>query len=123
MLEEQKIMIESTIEDVELIRNMEEANKVAKSLRIDPDALAELTDELAELKEEQNERSEFFENYANEDNGELEELEKIEAEIREKEMGLKPVPVHPIKPAPVPEPQVVDEELERELARLMEPAM
>ena len=83
MLEEQKMMIESTQFDVGVVQNLQGAASVVKELnkQANVDDIAELQDELRDLQEDVAERQQFFADAGAEGNEELEgELDDLVAD-------------------------------------------
>merc|ERR1712038_1479847 len=88
MLEEQKMMIESTQFDVGVVQNLQGAAHVVKDLnkQANVDDIAELQDELRDLQEDVAERQEFFADAAKDCQDELlDDLDELEAMAVEEE--------------------------------------
>lgn len=99
MLEQQKMMIESTHFDKDVIVGMKEGknamDQMNKEMNIDD--IAELQDELQDQMAEIGERQEFFANVAQEDKedllGELDELEALAMEDEMNEVMINNAPI------------------------------
>ena len=90
MLEQQKMMIESTHFDVDVVNSMKSGatamDQMNKQMNVDD--IADLKDELADQMAEIEERQEFFAEAAQEDKeGLMEELDELEALAMEDEMN------------------------------------
>ena len=93
MLTQQKMMIESTHFDVDVINGMKQGKTTMESLnaQMNVDDIADLKDDLADLEAENAERQEFFAGIAQENNDDLlGELDELEALAMEEEMEAIP---------------------------------
>ena len=93
MLTQQKMMIESTHFDVDVINGMKQGKQTMEGLnaQMNVDDIADLKDDLADLEAENAERQEFFAGIAQENNEDLlGELDELEALAMEEEMEAIP---------------------------------
>ena len=90
MLEQQKMTIQSTLADKDVIESLKQGNKVTQKMQegIDADDLADLQDDMAETEANRQEIADMFTAVAEEGKDELlDELNQIEAEALEDEIG------------------------------------
>ena len=118
MLENQKMMIESTHFDKDVISGMKDGKDVMEQMnkQMDIDDIAELQDDLADQQAEIEQRQEFFANVADEGKEDLmAELDELEALAIEEDMEGEIVPNMPINvPGQVnPVPVQANEEEEK----------
>ena len=100
MLEQQKMMIESTNFDVGVISSIKAGKDAMKEMNknMELDDIQDLKDDLEDQMAEMNEKQEFFAGIANEGNDELlGELDELEALAMDDELkAMDSVPVKPI---------------------------
>lgn len=104
MLEQQKMTIQSTRADVDVVNSLKAGNQAITQMngQMDVDTIAELQDDMAETMAEVQERNELFAQAAEEGKDDmLAELDELEAEAMEEEMGdmdIGPMANIPIAP-------------------------
>ena len=99
MLEQQKMTIQSTHADVDVVNSLRAGNQAigAMNAQMDVDSIADLQDEMAENMQEVQERQDLFKGVAEEDaDGLLAELDEMEAdalagELEGMEVGHMPI--------------------------------
>ena len=99
MLENQKMMIESTHFDKDVISGMKDGKNVMEQMNkeMDIDDIAELQDDLADQQAEIEQRQEFFANVADEGKEDLmAELDELEALAIEEDMEGEMIPTNTI---------------------------
>ena len=125
MLEQQKMMIESSNFDVGVVNSIKAGKDAIENMnkQMNVDDIADLKDEMEDLQAEINERQEFFAEVAQEGQDELlDELDALEADALAGELeGLDAIGTGAIKaPAQNKVPaQAEAEDEEAELAKLM----
>jgi|LakMenEpi03Aug12_release.lakeMendotaPanAssembly.Ray.scaffolds.fasta_scaffold507540_1 hypothetical protein len=105
MLEQQKMMIESTNFDVGVISSIKSGKDAMKEMnkKLDIDDIADLKDELEDQMAEMNEKNEFFAGIANEGNDELlDELNELEALAVEDDLNKMNLPAGKVIPKKQP---------------------
>ena len=121
MLEQQKMMIESTNFDVGVISGMKEGATAMEQMnkQMNVDDIADLKEELEDQMAEIQERQEFFANAAEEDKEDLMgELDELEALAMEEEMESVPISNAPIAGAQPSQPKPVANVANEEQAEL-----
>ena len=99
MLEQQKMTIQSTHADVDVVNSLRAGNQAITNMNanMDVDSIADLQDEMAENMQEIQERNELFSNAAEEGKDDLlAELDEMEAEAIEADFDINPVSAMPI---------------------------
>ena len=125
MLEQQKMTIQSTRADVDVVNTLKVANSAIGGMnkQMDVDSIADLQDEMAEQMQEVNERQELFAGVAEEGKDDLlDELNEMEADAIEQEFNIDPVAQNVIHSNPVLQPaaaQPAQAEEAKQMADLM----
>ena len=99
MLEQQKVQIEASINDVDIFKALKQGNDAIKDVNKDVniDSFQDLKDELEEQQENANEIGNFFSEMGKEGEDELlDELEQLESENVEEQLEGTDVPAAPI---------------------------
>ena len=99
MLEQQKMTIQSTHADVDVVNSLRAGNQAITNMNknMDVDSIADLQDEMAENMQEIQERNELFSAAAEENKDDLlAELDDMEAEALEGELEAMEVGTMPI---------------------------
>ena len=107
MLEQQKMTIQSTRADVDVVNTLKVANTAIGGMnkQMDVDSIADLQDEMAEQMQEVQERQELFAGVAEEGKDDLlDELNEMEADAIAGDFNIDPVAQNYIHVDPVPQP-------------------
>ena len=99
MLEQQKITIQSTAADVDVVNSLRAGNQAIGNMnkQMDVESIEQLQDEMAENMQEVEERQELFAAAAEEGKDDLlPELDELEALAVEEEFVVEPVSAAPI---------------------------
>ena len=99
MLEQQKITIQSTAADVDVVNSLRAGNQAIGNMnkQMDVESIEQLQDEMAENMQEVEERQELFAAAAEEGKDDLlAELDELEALAVEEEFVVEPVSAAPI---------------------------
>ena len=100
MVEQEKIQVEASINNVDIFKALKQGNSIIKSSKHEAnlEGFQDLRDEIEEQQEHANEMNEFFIGVAKEGEDEvLEELEKLETENVKKELEAAKVPTSIIR--------------------------
>ncbi len=128
MLEQQKMTIQSTAADVDVVNSLRAGNQAIGNMnkQMDVDSIADLQDEMAEQMQEVQERQELFAGAAEEGKDDLlAELDEMEAdalagELEGMEVGNMPIAAaNPVAQPAASQPAAAQSDEAKQMAELM----
>ena len=128
MLEQQKMTIQSTAADVDVVNSLRAGNQAIGNMnqQMDVDSIADLQDEMAEQMQEVQERQELFAGAAEEGKDDLlAELDEMEAdalagELEGMEVGSMPIAAaNPVAQPAAGQPAAAQSDEAKQMAELM----